>query len=58
MKRTWLPMHERDLMIENYCRKHWGLSDNCIRDYKKTALVQVQYEIESNAEKQIPQLAH
>jgi len=57
MKRTWLPMHERDEMIENYCRKHWGLSQNAIRDYRKTALAIVQYEIESLADNQIPQIS-
>lgn len=56
MKRTGLAMHERDEMIENYCRKHWGLSTNCVRDYKKTVLVTIQEEVEEVIEKQLQSL--
>lgn len=56
MKRTGLPMAEREEMIENYCRKHWGLSANCVRDYKKTVLVTMQEEVEVQIEKQLQYL--
>lgn len=49
-------MHERDEMIENYCRQHWGLSQNAIRDYRKTALVIVQAETEAKIEKSLENL--
>ena len=57
MKRTQVEMYLREEMIENYIRLHWALGDTAIRDYKKTALLIVQEEIEKRIEsvnKEIP----
>jgi len=53
MKRTWLPNHERDEMIDNYCRTHWALGQTSIRDYRKTVLIAIQSDIENAIDRQL-----
>lgn len=56
MQRTQMPMYERDEMIENYCRQHWGLGETTIRDYKKTVIVKIQSEVEEVISHQLEKL--
>jgi len=56
MQRTQLTMPERDEMIENYCRLHWGLGQTAIADYKKTVIVTIQNEVEEVINRQLEKL--
>lgn len=56
MQKTYQPQHQRDEMIDNYCRQHWALGDTALRDYKKTVLMAIQAEVEISIRKQLDNL--
>ena len=56
MSRGELSMAAKDGMIDEYCLKNWGLSQNTITNYRKTVLVAIKAEQERFLDRQLSKL--